>query len=89
MTMVSYCHYFLRVDKEVRDMGPGQAKWVKGWNEGPPQCTGRHWLPSRDWKYCDLQAKARTLSTEAESTEDKGSGEVSLSATFTSTGTSE
>jgi hypothetical protein len=76
--MASYCHYFLRVDTEVRDMGPCQAKWVKGWNEGLPQCFGRHWLPARDWKYCDLQAKARMLGREGESTEDKDSGKVSL-----------
>lgn len=68
MTMVSYCLFFfsLRVDKEVRDMGPCQAQWVKGWNVGLPQCTGRHWLPARDWKYCDLQAKVRKLSRERE-----------------------
>lgn len=75
MTMASYCHYFLRV--EVRDMGPCQAKWVKGWNKGPSQCIGGHRRPSRDWKYCDLQA--RMLSRERESTEDKDSGKGSLS----------
>lgn len=46
--------------------------------KAPPQCTGRHWLPARDWKFCDLPAKARMLSREGESTEDKDTGKVSL-----------
>lgn len=77
--MTSYRHYLLRGDAEVRDMGPSQAKRVKGWKEGPSQCIGRHWLPARDWQYSDLQAKARMFTREGQSMEDEDRGKGSLS----------
>lgn len=91
MTMASYCHYFLSVDTEVKDMGCGQTERVKSWKDDPLECVGRRWLPARNWATVAFKPGPGMHSRAGQeagrgSTEDKDNGRLLSLVPFTPAG---